>query len=259
MIIVDTHTHIGGPYVSVEDLMHQLDQYGIDKAVLVQYRADLPPPGNTNNAYHVQCLTQYPSRLASVGIVDWTQKDALTTLEYWFQQGIQGLRLDGDARSPGSDQYAIWKKAAELEMNVSVYNRLDHIPEIVKHCPDLRIHIEHCGQPSLNGDKILELARYPSVYVKFSVGGLASYSKHDYPYTDVQSFIKQLIHQFGANRIMYSSDYPASGRVIGYGKVLQYLLREVSTLSWEDKKWIMGKTALSLWKFQEKSTVQLKD
>jgi predicted TIM-barrel fold metal-dependent hydrolase len=239
--------------------MHQLDQYGIDKAVLVQYRADLPLPGNTNNAYHVQCLTQYPSRLASVGIVDWAQKDALTTLESWFQQGIQGLRLDGDARSPGSDQYAIWKKAAELEMNVSVYNRLERIPEIVKHCPDLRIHIEHCGQPALNGEKILELARYSSVYVKFSVGGLASYSKHDYPYTDVQPFIKQLIHQFGANRIMYSSDYPASGRIIGYGKVLQYLLREVSILSWEDKEWIMGKTALSMWKFQENTTVQLKD
>jgi L-fuconolactonase len=249
MIIVDTHTHVGGRYVNVEELIHQLDQYGIDKAVLVQYRAGLPPPGNTNNAYHVQCLTQYPSRLASVGIVDWTQKDALTTLEYWFRQGIQGLRLDGDARSLGNDQYAIWKKASELNMNVSVYNRLDHIPEIVKQCPDLKIHIEHCGQPSLNGDKILELARYPNVYVKFSVGGLTTYSKRDYPYTDVRSFITQLIHQFGANRIMYSSDYPASGRVIGYGKVLYYILREISTLSWEDKKWIMGKTALSLWKF----------
>ncbi|MCW3987627.1 MAG: amidohydrolase, partial [Candidatus Bathyarchaeota archaeon] len=68
-------------------------------------------------------------------------------------------------------------------------------------------------------------------------------------YVDVQPFVEQLFHQFGAHRIMYSSDYPASGKVIGYGKVLYYLLREISTLSWEDKEWVMGKTALSLWQF----------
>lgn len=249
MIVVDTHTHVGGRYGNIEDLMLQLDQYGVDKGVLVQYRADLPPPGNTDNAYHVQCLTRYPSRLASVGIVDWTQKDALATLANWSRQGIQGLRLDGDARSPGGDQYAIWKKAAELEMNVSVYNLLDSIPKIIQQCPDLKLHIEHCGQPSLNGKKILELAQYFNVYVKFSVGGLSAFSKKDYPYVDVQPFVEQLFHQFGANRIMYSSDYPSSGKVIGYGKVLYYLLREISTLSWKDKEWVMGKTALSLWHF----------
>ena len=148
MIVVDTHTHVGGRYCTVEELMLQLDNYGIDKAVLVQYRADLPPPGNTDNAYRVECINRYPSRLASVGIVDWTRSNALTTLESWSEQGIQGLRLDGDARSPGDDPYAIWKQAAELRMNVSVYNRIDSLPEIIPHCPDsgncrhrLRVHL----------------------------------------------------------------------------------------------------------------------
>lgn len=250
MIVVDTHTHVGGRYGTLEDLMRQLDQYGIDKAVLVQYRADLPPPGNTDNAYHVQCLSRYPSRLASVGIVDWTQNDALTTLASWAGQGIKGLRLDGDARSHGNDPYAIWKKAAELKMNVSVYNRLDQIPAIVQQCPDLKIHLEHCGQPRLNGEKVLEFARYPNVYVKFSVGGLSAFSKQAYLYLDVRPFVENLFQKFGADRIMYSSDYPASGKVIGYGKVLYYLLREISTLSWADKEWVMGKTALSLWPFR---------
>jgi predicted TIM-barrel fold metal-dependent hydrolase len=136
-------------------------------------------------------------------------------------------------------------------MNVSVYNRLDRIPAIIQHCPHLKIHIEHCGQPRLNGEQILELARYPNVYVKFSVGGLAAYSQREYPYVDIQSFVTQLFHQFDVDRIMYSSDYPASGQVIGYGNVLYYLLREVPTLSWADKEWVMGKTALSLWQFPE--------
>jgi L-fuconolactonase len=251
MIVVDAHTHVGGPYGALEDLLRPLDQYGIDKAVLVQYRADLPPPGNTDNAYHVHCVTRYPSRLASVGIIDWTQNDAVTTLEYWSRQGIQGLRLDGDARSPGRDPYAIWKKAAALKMNVSVYNRLDDLPEIVRECPNLKIHLEHCGQPSLNGEAILALARYPTVYVKFSVGGLAAFSTQDYPYLDVHPFVEELFHQFGAHRIMWSSDYPASGKVIGYDRVLYYLLREMPTLSWAEKEWVMGKTALSLWRFQQ--------
>ncbi len=249
MIIVDTHTHVGGRYGSLENLLVPLDQYGVDKAVLVQYRADLPPPGNTDNTYHVQCLTRYPTRLASVGIVDWTQDDALTTLASWSRQGIQGLRLDGAAQSPGRDPYAIWKQAAALQMNVSVYNRLDSIPEVVRACPDLKIHLEHCGQPSLNGDAVLELARYPTVYVKFSVGGLAAFSKEDYPYRDVHPFVQQLFQQFGAHRIMWSSDYPASGKVIGYGRVLYYLLREIPALSWAEKEWVMGKTALSVWRF----------
>jgi len=251
MIIVDTHVHVGGRYVHVEELINQMNQKGVDKAVLVQYRADLPPPGNTDNTYHVACLNKYPSRLASVGIVDWTKEDALPKLEYWAKQGIQGLRLDGEAISPGQDKYAIWRKAAELGIIISVYNKLDSISQIAELFPNLKIHVEHCGQPTINEVKILDLAVYPNVFVKFSVGGLSTLSKQQYPYKDTQPFFENIFRRYGSKRIMWSSDYPASGRIIGYDKTISYIMREIPYLSWTDRKWIMGKTALTMWRFEE--------
>jgi len=252
LTIVDTHVHVGlKQYVPVEELIRQMDRCGVEKAVLVQYRAGLEPIGNTDNTYISECVKKYPRRLVAMGIVDWTKEDAPERLDYWKDvHGIQGLRLDGDAISPGLEKYAIWGKAEELGMIVSVYGKLDNVSEIARLFPDLRIHVEHTGMPSINGDRILALAECPNVSVKFTVAGLSGISKEPYPHRDAQPFFRKVYERFGPKRIMWGSNYPPVLKEEGYERTLQFLSREIPWLSSEEKEWLLGKTALGMWRFQ---------
>ncbi|MEM2921708.1 MAG: amidohydrolase family protein, partial [Candidatus Bathyarchaeia archaeon] len=220
MVIVDTHVHVGlKKYATVEELLKQMERSKVDKAVLVQYRAGLEPIGNTDNTYISECARKYPQRLAAVGIVDWTKDDATEKLEYWVKEKeIQGIRLDGMAVSPGPDKYVIWEKAAELGINISVYGKLDRLAEIAERFPSLNLHIEHNGMPSINGDSVLNLAKYSNVSVKFSVTGLREISNQPYPYKDTHSFLKLIYDRFGSKRIVWGSDYPPCQEHEGYDK-----------------------------------------
>ena len=252
MVVVDTHVHVGlGKYATIEELIDQMEKSGVDKAVLVQYRAGFEPIGNTDNAYISKCVEEYPQKFAAVGIVDWTRENAVKELEYWVKEhGIQGIRLDGMAESPGRDKYTIWEKAAELGVNVSVYGKLDRIGEIADKYPDLSLHIEHSGMPKINGNLILNLAEYPNIMVKFTVSGLRGISKQGYPHEDVHLFFESLYRKFGSKRIMWGSDYPPCLDHEGYDKALNFIKNEISFLTEEDKKWILGETALTVWRFK---------
>ena len=252
-MIVDTHVHVGiGQYVLVEELLKQLEKYGVEKAVLVQYRRGLGSIGNTDNTYISECVRKHSSRLAAVGIVDWTKDDAPQRLEYWVKtQGIQGIRIDGSALSPGSDRYAIWRKAAQLGAIASVSGRLDSLSLIAKQFPDLIIHIEHTGMPKMNGEHVLTLARYPNVFVKFSVLGLKGISNESYPHKDAQPFFEKVYRLFGPKRIMWGSNYPPVLSEEGYEKTLLFLRKEIPYFSAEDREWLMGKTALEMWHFHQ--------
>jgi len=251
LVVVDTHVHVGlRNYVSVGELLGRMDEIGIGKAVLVQYRAGLPPPGNTDNSYISTCVNRYPSRLVAVCIVDHRREVALETLEYWVtEHGVQGIRLDGTDTSP-REKLAIWKKAAELGINVSVSGNVSPLAGIARKIPNLNILVEHTGMPKMNGEMILKLAEYDNVLVKFTTGGLHSISSEPYPYKDAQPFFRRIHEVFGPDRIMWGSDYPPVESREGYAKSLDFIRKEVSWLSDNDREWILGRTAMKVWRFR---------
>lgn len=251
MVVVDTHVHVGlRNYVSVEELLGRMDEIRIGKAVLVQYRAGLPRPGNTDNNYISTCVNRYPSRLVAVCIVDHRREVALETLEYWAtEHGVQGIRLDGTDTSP-REKLAIWKKAAELGINVSVSGNISTLAGIARKLPNLNLLVEHTGMPKTNGDIILKLAEYDNVSVKFTTGGLHSISSEPYPYKDAQPFFKRIHEAFGPDRIMWGSDYPPVESREGYAESLGFITKEVGWLSDNDRQWILGRTAMRVWRFR---------
>ena len=55
---------------------------------------------------------------------------------------------------------------------------------------------------------------------------------------------------FGPRRMMWGSDYPpVSGRE-GYRNALQGVMGHPAFKSDEDKEWVMGKTAMNVFKFE---------
>ena len=62
---------------------------------------------------------------------------------------------------------------------------------------------------------LLGLARHPQVYVKASA--FFRVSAEAYPYADAQRCVRALVDAFGAERVMFGSDWPVS-RAVGEGR-----------------------------------------
>ena len=262
MIIVDTHCHVS-PYwfEPVEILLDEMTRNEVDKAVLIQFR------GVYDNSYMMECIRRFPGRFSAVAIVDTSRPDAPEVLERWVREGAEGIRLDPKVRSPWNDPLAIWRKAAELGVVVSCLGTVEEFasPEfesIITEFPTLNIIIEHLGgaghdtsPPYTSYRKVLGLARYGNTFMK--VPGLGELCprpmpfRQPFPFENVPPLVEMAIDAFGPSRLMWGSDFPPVASREGYRNSLRFPMETVPFRSEDDKEWVFGKTALSLWKFGE--------
>lgn len=81
-------------------------------------------------------------------------------------------------------------------------------------CPDTTIVLNHCGVPDIAGGKLdpcraemTALAAHPNVYCKLS--GLLAYCSHgDANQAAIQPYFEHALAEFGANRMVWGSDWP---------------------------------------------------
>ena len=259
MPIVDTHCH-ATPYwfEPVEILLDQMTRNDVDHAVLIQIN------GVFDNSYLVECMQRFPGRFSGVGMVDVSSPDALDMLAEFPGMGIEGVRLNAANRSPGDDPIAIWRKAAELGLIVSSGGQLDSFssPEfegIIREMPGLKVIIEHLGAGGRDTDpyesyrRVLSLAQYPNTYMK--IPGLGEICDRPNPFVqpfpfegDVPPLVEMAIEAFGASRLMWGSDFPPVAFREGYRNALRWPMEHVKFSTDEDKEWIFGGTAASLFR-----------
>ena len=278
MIIVDTHTHAGHNWFEpVEVLIHQMNLNLVDKAVLIQHGR--PETGGYDHTYLFECVQRFPDRFAVVVIIDVNQPDAEAKLEEYAERGAVGVRLNPTQRSAGDDPLAIWRKAGDLGLVVSLMGGHDDtgsadFESLVRQLPGLPIVIEHLagggqgvafprsGQgpqpPYASYKKALELASYPNTYIK--VHGLGEISarppvlpaRYGLDFYDVTPPLIEMAYEaFGPRRMMWGSDYPpVSGRE-GYRNALRGVSEHPVFDSQDDREWVLGKTAVSVFKFEQ--------
>jgi len=134
-MIIDTHTHVvssdkvkhpldlgargWSTEVSndVEDLIAEMDDAGVECATLVQPNATYA----LDNTYQCDSANQYAPRTVSVGILDPAAPDAADKLFYWVNEhGMLGVRLQSQAEPDDPSCDAIWQRAEELGVPVSI-------------------------------------------------------------------------------------------------------------------------------------------
>jgi len=264
MVVVDTHCHVSPYwYEPVETLLYQMNSNGVDKAVLIQ----MAQVHIFDNSYLIECLRRFPGRFSAVAVVDTASLDAPQRLEGWAKQGIEGIRLRSTLRSPGEDPLAIWRRAAELGIVVSSQGSVgdfasSEFEEVIKEFPSLNVIIEHLGHagddtaPYDSYRRVLELAKYPNTFMK--VPGLGEISqrfvpfRQPFPFENVPPLIEMAMDAFGARRLMWGSDFPpVAGRREGYRNALRLPMEHVHFKSQEDKEWVFGKSATTLFRFGE--------
>ena len=273
MRIIDTHCHAGlNWFEPIELLIHQMNLNLVEKAVLIQH--GLPQTGGYDHTYLFECVERFPGRFAVVVIVDLSQPDALETLERYAECGAAGIRLNPKQRSLGDDPLAIWRKANELGLVVSSMGGVDdtssdEFSELVAQFPSLPIVIEHMAgggegaafpangpgpeAPYSKFKKALELAKYPNTYLKVhGIGELirrpqALATRYDGDFFGpVPPLIELAREAFGAKRMMWGSDYPPVSQREGYRNALRGVIDHPAFDSQEERDWVMGGTALSV-------------
>ena len=175
------------------------------------------------------------------------------------EDGFRGVRIS-PAGNPSGDWISgplmppLWRRTQELKVPMTVLTSTTRLPEVAKlieSFPDLDVVIDHMADcpPDRPAElqKLLDLARYPRVYVKIS--HTWSLSKEPYPYRDTYDQVHKLYDAFGPQRLMWGTDWPLVERHCGYAGALAIVRDELKFLNDEDKRWILGKTVERIWPF----------
>lgn len=263
MLMIDTHVHCSRSwYEPVEVLLFQMSRVGFEKAVLTQHK------GNLDNRYFIECIRRFPGRFAAVVAVDVARPDAVEELKRLAKEGATGVRLRPVDISPGDDPLLVWRTASQLGLVVSCLGRppeqyaSNEFLRVLEEFPKLPIVVEHLGFPDVEEPapynsfrKIVALAKHPNIYIK--IPGLGQLCQRPtsfgpaVPFKEGPPFAQMAFEAFGSKRMMFGSDYPPVSQREGYWNASHFLMDHLRFCTQEDKEWIFGKTAISVWKFAE--------
>ncbi len=270
-MIVDTHVHVisedqtsyprrAGALpdwvqdLSAATLLKLNREAGIDRTILVQGYG----PYLFDNNYAADCAIAHRDLFASVCIVDQIASNAPDQLAYWVRErGVRGVRLftieEPERLIDDPRTISVWERAAELAIPVCILTRphqLERLPALLERFPQIPVALDHVALPRLRQGtpydslaSLFGLARFPNLFLKFSTETLYAARRGK---STPRHFFARLIDQFGATRIMWGSNYPAT-----YDRSLKDQLslarEELSFLSGEDSRWLFGEAALQLW------------
>ncbi len=262
---MDTHVHAGlTKYEPIESLLDQMFRQRVDHAVLVQHA------GMFDNTYLVECAQRYPGRFVVACLVDAQQPDAADMLTAWVERSpaVQGVRLYLSQLFGGAlGAERLWQRADELGLNVTMAGSLRELasPEmaqVARRFTHARLHVEHLGHPDPKEPapfetyrRAMALAELPHVSLK--VSGFYSFTQLPWsPYTDTVRFFEVALEAFGARRMMWGSDFPPVSFREGYANALRFAAQLLPLASYEDRAYLLGRTALSHWRFDLVSSTQ---
>lgn len=242
--------------VSAEQMISAMDQAGIAKSVLVQASTCY----GHDNSYVADSVAAHPDRFTGVFSVDPLAPDAPEKMRYWAGRRLAGMRLftAGSTMPNQADwvddprSFGAWECAGELGLPVCMQMTVKAIPQLIhilERYPKVAVILDHLAKPSLSegppyvgAAEVFRLADYKNLHLKVSPHTVAEAQKGKATHV---SFFPLLVSKFGAARIAWGSNYPASPGTLT--DILKASQAALSVLSTEDRDWIFGKTALTLY------------
>ncbi len=241
--------------VTAEGLLGLMAAAGVDKAMVVQpmtaYQYD--------NSYAADSVHAASDRLVGVAIVEADGPNASERLRYWVdRRGMRGVRLFATAEGKALDLSspaveALLTQADALRIPVCVQMNFAAVPQLrrmVEHFPRLPIvldhlaasHIENGLAPELIRD-LESLAPYANAHMKLTTLNFDAVTQTQ---GSIAEFLRWLVRVFGARRIMWGSNFPATNDRT-YTALVDTARDVLASLPEEDQGWILGGTAAALW------------
>jgi len=226
---------------------------GIDASVAVQ--ADQ----SEDETNFLLDLAKRNDRIAGVvGWVDLLAPRVAERLEHFSHfEKLRGLRhiaqAEKDDRFLARDAFV--KGVAQLRLfgftyDILVYARqLPAAIELVSRLPEQRFVIDHLAKPEIKAQKtepwaaqMKEIARNKNVFCKVS-GMVTEADWRNWKAEDFKPYLNVVFEAFGADRLMFGSDWPACLVAATYRQVKQLIEDYVKGYSQAEKDKIFGGTA----------------
>jgi L-fuconolactonase len=274
--VIDTHTHVVSPDmrrfpldmpedfphdwvrespVAVDGILAALDAGGVSGAVLVQAKGAY----GFDNSYIAEARSAAPGRLVNAAVIDMASPGRLDALRYWCgEQGIRGLRVfnvpPAEPDWLGDPSLVdVLRLAVELGARLSLCVLAGDLPAVggvLARLPDVPIALDHCGFVEL-GDglrspgarALTDLAVHDNVRLKVTTTMLTLAEASGIAAADA---VEWLCAAFGAQRLMWGSDYPQHHSE-PYPEIVEYGRDACARLSAPEQARFLGGTALELW------------
>lgn len=265
--VIDAHVHIWdlpdtlesplpNQSATVETLLSDMHAAGVERAVLVQ-----PSIYRDDHTYLRAAVNAHPECFAAVALSDpfspraWPNLDDLA--ETLRLRGVR-LRLKDHAADEACESPEvrvlldrIERRSITLSVLTSPHG-LDGIARIARQHPDLRIVVDHLGSPDrsafsgkTHGRLLNPLRQTPNVWLKLS--GFYSFSSETYPYLDCEPLVRDILDSFGADRLVWGSDFPFAYRTNAYAECVTQLDRLLPDLSDSEADRLLFNNAFALW------------
>lgn len=130
---------------------------------------------------------------------------------------------------------------------VAVYpNHIKHVPTLAEKVPNLRMVIDHLGKPPIGKDDTVwfdhmkAAAQSPNVYAKLS----GQFDNPAWSVSDIQPYVDHVLEQFGADRVLFGSDWPVALMGGTYASVWANTQALIANCTPAEKEAILGGTAM---------------
>ena len=239
--------------ISAEELLAHADQENIERIVLVQAFATY----GFDNAYIVDAANRHPDRFAVVSGVNPEIPDAREQSNDRLKKGARGLRAlafaeDFDAQS----LRALLEPASEVGAAICLLatpHVLTKLAPVLVDYPNVPFVLDHCGLqpldsslPSLGASALFALSSLDNIVLKVSS---RVFNKC---LGDERDIVSSLVSEFGAERLMWGSDFPASSDA-SYSAAAKRVVQATSNLTSTDREQILhGTSEQVFWRSSQK-------
>jgi L-fuconolactonase len=271
-VIVDTHVHViagdearfplrpsgvGSQWfrehpVTAEEYLATASDAGVDRAVLVQAHGAY----GSDNSYVLDAVRVAPERAVGVVIVDPADTDPGARLrELAAVPACHGVRLFGIGAEPplwfdGDVGTALWDTAIDVDVRIVATLLTPDLPRLAtmltRH-PGAPVVLDHCGFPDLRDGPsfpglapVLALAGHAGLHLKVTSHVLEAAGD------DAPALVDRLAEAFGAERLVWGSDYPQTHDRT-YAELVALGRDACSGLAESDRARVLGENAIRLW------------
>ncbi|HYK22186.1 MAG TPA: amidohydrolase family protein [Pyrinomonadaceae bacterium] len=240
------------------DLSPILQQNGVNKTVLVQA---------SNSVAESRWLLELADTNSFIaGVVGWVDLTGLRVEEELRElrshpkfKGVRHL-VESEPNDDWLVQPAVISGLKRLAAHGLAYDLLVHtrhlkyVSQVAESCPELALVIDHLAKPPIARNEIDEWSRALAPLAKFSninckLSGLVTEANwSSWQTNDLRPFVDCALELFGAERMMFGSDYPVCLLASNYERVLESFQEMLKDLSETEREKIFSTNAAKFYR-----------